>query len=110
VTKLKSRLGERPDQKQQPDNITKPTIKTRRDYRFLLALLGGEASTYDLLHSVGAMNIWEECRQMRKKGWDIETLRKPFIDRDGRKNPAGFYRLNPEQRPLALEVIAGWKP
>jgi hypothetical protein len=110
MTKLKSRLGERPDQKQQPDNITKPTIKTIRQLRFLSGLLGGEMPIHDLRNMAGSENIWQECKVLRAQGWIIHTDSKPFVDRDGQKVRSGYYSLDPSQREIAIKLIAGWKP
>jgi len=85
-------------------NQHKPFIKTPRDYRFILSLLGGEVSTHDLVATVGSANIWEHCRQLKKRGWLIITTTKPFKDRDGRVNPTGYYHLVVSQKPIALEV------
>lgn len=100
-------------QPNKPDNSSasiqhKPTLKTARDYRFILNLLGGEVSTHDLVASVGSANIWEHCRQLKKCGWLIITTTKPFKDRDGKINPTGYYHLSENQKPLALEELQGY--
>jgi len=87
----------------------KPTIKTPRDLRFIVNIMYGEASTHDLVSSVGSANIWEHCRQLKKRGWIIDTTEKPFIDRDGKKVMSGYYRLAKSQCDIALDAIKAFK-
>ncbi len=70
-----------------------------------MALLANETATHDLSHIVGARNIWDLCARLKKQGWLINTVQKPFTDRDGKKTKAGFYSITPSQIPVAVEVL-----
>lgn len=87
------------------NNDSIPTIKGPRDRRFIAALVAGETSTFDLLHVVGAMNIWDLCARLKGQGWLINTDRKSYIDRDGKRTKAGFYSIDPSQIPVAISAL-----
>lgn len=86
-------------------------IRNKREYRLLKQLLKQPTSRKELNTIVGALNLPEHVRQLRKKGrdWVIDMHRFWVKDRDGKRCNPGIYSLPEAEKPHAREAIKKWE-
>jgi hypothetical protein len=83
-----------------------PVIKTPRQRRALTALAKNDGLTVKQLRDIaGQSNIPELMQQLRRNGWRWTCELVEVTDRDGRNCRPGVYRLTPEHRRLAAEIL-----
>jgi len=98
----------------QLSHFTKPTallqITTPRQARLLQAILTEPKTTLELEQSiVKCRNIWQVCFQLRRIGWNIQTITEPFTDQDGQRSKITWYLLDASQIPSAQTALDAFK-
>jgi hypothetical protein len=84
-----------------------PVIKTPRQRRALAALAENDGLTVKQLRDIAGMsNIPELMSQLRRGGWRWSCELIEAIDRDGKPCRPGIYRLDPEHKKLAAEMVS----
>jgi len=85
------------------------TIKTRREYRFILALLRrGKVSRHDMDGICGAENSPEVKRGLKNKGWPIGCIKIEAMDRDGKITRPGIYFFTKTIDAKTLKMVRNW--
>lgn len=85
---------------------TIPAIKTPRQRRALTALVKFDGvSTKDMRDIVGCLNPAEVMAQLKRGGWKWSCELIEVLDRDGCVCRPGVYKLLPEYRLLAAEIL-----
>jgi hypothetical protein len=83
-----------------------PNIKTPRQRRALTALVHFDGvSTKDMRDIVGCLNPAEVMAQLKRNGWKWVCELVEVVDRDGHVCRPGIYKLTPEHRKLAAEMV-----
>ncbi|MBL1265726.1 hypothetical protein [Candidatus Methylomicrobium oryzae] len=83
-----------------------PIIKTPRQRRALAALAASDGQSVKQLQiKVGQNNIPQLMASLRCAGWRWTCEIIEVIDQDGKKCRPGVYRLTPEHRKLAAEML-----
>ncbi|MBT9527082.1 MAG: hypothetical protein IV105_17635 [Rhizobacter sp.] len=67
--------------------------KARQQRLILDALRDGPASTVELRERLGVMHVGGRVMELRRGGFDIETVRKTIFDSEGRPHRSALYRL-----------------
>lgn len=91
--------------KQQPNNTTKGVTKIRltpRQKRFVVRARKGPLPREEADRVCGASNSPEIARQLRAKGYAIDTERHPVTNQDGDTSYIGIYHLKVE--PAGVEL------
>jgi hypothetical protein len=83
-----------------------PLIRSERQSRALMALAKNDGQSVKQLRELAGMNnIPELMAQLRRNGWRWTCELIEVIDRDGHVCRPGIYRLDPEHRKLAAEML-----
>jgi hypothetical protein len=83
-------------------------ILSSRQRRALVALATNDGqSVRQLRDVVGMNNVPALMARLRRKGWRWTCELIEVTDRDGRTCRPGNYRLDPEHRKLAAEMLGG---
>jgi hypothetical protein len=90
-------------------NQAKPVaINSEKQYRLILAILNGEKGINELIPIVGVNNVPDVARRLRAKKWQITTVDRKVINRDGEQVTAGAYRLDTPIE-IAKEALRAYK-
>jgi len=83
-----------------------PTIKTSRQRRALAVLAENDGqSVKQIRELVGMNNVPELMAQLRRNGWRWTCELTEVLDRDGHVCRPGLYRLAPEHKKLATQML-----
>lgn len=67
--------------------------KARQQRVILDALRKGPLSTIDARQQLGVMHCGGRVMELRRAGWQIETVRQTILDSEGRPHRSALYRL-----------------
>jgi hypothetical protein len=83
-----------------------PVIRSPRQRRALTALVQNDGLTVKQLREIAGMNnVPQLMSQLRHNGWRWTCELIEVIDRDGHVCRPGVYRLIPEHRQLAAQIL-----
>lgn len=68
-------------------------VKARQQRLILEALREGPLSTIDARERLGVMHASGRVMELRRAGWQIETVRQIVFDSEGRPHRSGMFRL-----------------